>query len=111
MFREPYLGIFCIGAILASNTITILPSFYVKGKAGKFLNAWGWAFLLFGNVFALAVLPLPGVLATNFSPSCLWSVFAIVLFVPRCAFELGKIATALAKNEAGSGCPKGPGEI
>ena len=96
MFQQPYLGIFCVGAVLASNTISLLPSFYVKGKAGKFLNSWGWAFLLFGNVFPLAVFPLPGVLATNWEPIWLLSVFVLLLFVPRCAIEMGRIATALA---------------
>ncbi len=98
MFQQLYLGIFCVGAILASNTITLLPSFYVKGQADKFLNAWGWAFLLFGNVIPLAILPLPGVLATHAKPIWLLPVFAGLVFVPRCASELGKIAAALARD-------------
>lgn len=103
MFQQTYLGIFCVGAILVSNTITLLPSFCSKGKAGSFLNAWGWMFLLFGNVLPLSVLPLPGVLTTNVEPVWLCSVFAILLFVPRCSFELGKIAAALTKDDGLSG--------
>ena len=101
MFQQPYLGIFCIGAILASDTISLLPSFYVKGELGKFLNATGWAFLLCGNVIPIAVLLLPGVLKTNVEPIWLLPVTVILLFVTRCAFEMGRIATALAKVKAG----------
>jgi hypothetical protein len=59
MFQQPYLGVFCVGAILASDTISLLPSFYVKGELGKFLNATGSAFLLCGNVIPIAFCCFP----------------------------------------------------
>jgi len=110
MFQQPYLGIFCVGAVLASDTISLLPSFYVKGEPGKFLNAWGWELLLSGNVIPIAVLLFPGVLATNVEPFWLFPVTVILLFVTRCAFEMGKIGAALAKVKAVSGCPNDPGK-
>ncbi len=49
MFQEAWQGILWVGIILAANALTLLPSFRAKGKAGRFLNSWGWAFLLLGK--------------------------------------------------------------
>lgn len=100
MFDHAWQALSCWAVLFLANAATLHPFFYHDRKTCGLPTSFGWAILLIGNTAPLTAV-FYAVARSNRTDEGFWLAIGFgLIFLIRCASELGKIPAAIVgKND------------